>query len=82
MTNRSATCGLAAALWCACAGAPPATTPAPPPAAQTEAQRPPQPAPPAPADAAAGESPPVLQLPRDVKPVRYSITMEIDPKKT
>ncbi|MFL5372838.1 MAG: M1 family metallopeptidase, partial [Myxococcales bacterium] len=56
--------------------------PRPPPAAQTEAQKPPQPAPPAQADAAAGESPPLLQLPRDVKPVRYSITMEIDPKKT
>src|SRR5205085_2196449 len=33
-------------------------------------------------DAAAGEAPPLLQLPRDVKPVRYSISMEIDPQKT
>ncbi|MFL5399934.1 MAG: hypothetical protein ACJ79P_18730, partial [Myxococcales bacterium] len=76
------TLGLVAALCCACAGAPPATKPAPPPAAQAEAQKPPQPAPTAQADAAAGESPPLLQLPRDVKPVRYSINMEIDPKKT
>ena len=82
MTNILVGFAAAAVVLSACASAPLAK---PAPAAAepaTEAQKPSSPAPAQEADAAAGEAPPLLQLPRDVKPVRYSISMEIDPEKT
>jgi alanyl aminopeptidase len=83
MTNVLARFAAAAVILSACASAPPAPKP-PAPVAQpaAETQKPAPPAPATEADAAAGEMPPLLQLPRDVKPVRYSISMEIDPQKT
>src|SRR5712692_4092751 len=68
-TFRSATLLLCTAL--ACAGAPaPAGHPAAPPPAGPAATAPQQPPP---------EAPPVLQLLRDVRPLRYSLSMRIVP---
>ena len=81
MTNLLARYAAAAVILFACASAPPAPRPPAPVAEPAAMQKLPTP-PATQADAAAGEAPPLLQLPRDVKPLRYSIAMEIDPKKT
>src|SRR5256885_4897984 len=82
MANVLARYAAAAVLLTACASAPPAPRPPAPVAESAQAPKPAPPSAPAQADAASGGVPPLLQLPRDVKPVRYSIEMEIDPRKT
>ncbi len=69
-TLRSVTPLLCTAL--ACAGAPRPAAPPPAPGAAGPAAAAPQP-PPSP------EAPPVLQLPRDARPIRYSLSMRIVP---